>query len=112
MSWPRSTRRPSPSRRSDTARWCPSTRRYAVRSALQTLLGFALLTAVISWLLQVYPALGRRRALARQLSIMAATGTVDFVREGQANVVVQLLQGLVDHLSTAPVDLVQYGESY
>lgn len=79
---------------------------------LQALIGFALLTAVISWVLQVYPALGRRRALARQLSIMAATDTVSFLGEGRASVVTQLLHSLIDQLGTIRVDLLQYGESY
>jgi hypothetical protein len=79
---------------------------------LQALIGFAVLTAVISWVLQVYPALIRRRSLARQLSIMATTDTVTFLGEGQASVVTQLLQGLVDQLSTVRVDLLQYGASY
>ncbi|MBC7289819.1 MAG: two pore domain potassium channel family protein [Actinotalea sp.] len=46
---------------------------------VQALLGFALLTASVSWVLQVQPALGRRRALARHLTMLRAaqveTGT-------------------------------------
>jgi hypothetical protein len=34
---------------------------------MQALLGFALLTAGVSWVLSIYPALARRRALARQV---------------------------------------------
>jgi hypothetical protein len=79
---------------------------------LQALVGFALLTAVISWVLQVYPTLARRRSVARQLSIMAATDTVSFVGEGSVSVVTQLLHGLVDQLTTVRVDLLQYGETY
>ncbi len=79
---------------------------------LQAVIGFGLLTAVITWVLQVYPALIRRRAASRQLSIMAATDTASFVAEGDPSVVTQLLQGLVDALTTVRMDLVQYGETY
>lgn len=79
---------------------------------LQALIGFVLLTAVISWVLQVYPALTRRRSVARRLSMMAATDTVSFVHEGQVGVVTGLMQSLVDSLSTTRMDLLQYGETY
>lgn len=79
---------------------------------LQALIGFGLFTAVITWVLQVYPALIRRRAVARQLSIMAATDTAAYVRKGDSSVVSQLLQGLTDALTTVRMDLLQYGETY
>lgn len=79
---------------------------------LQALIGFGLFTAVITWVLQVYPALIRRRAVARQLSIMASTGTTSYVGEGDSSVVAQLLQKLVDDLTTIRMDLLQYGETY
>ena len=41
-----------------------------VVAPVQALVGFVLLTAAISWVLQVYPPLGRRRALARRQSAM------------------------------------------
>lgn len=79
---------------------------------LQALIGFGLFTAVITWVLQVYPALIRRRALSRQLSIMAATDTASFLGSGETSVVTQLMRGLVDSLTTARLDLQQYGETY
>lgn len=79
---------------------------------LQALIGFGLFTAVITWVLQVYPALIRRRAVARQLSIMASTDTTSYVGEGDSSVVAQLFQGLADALTTARMDLLQYGETY
>lgn len=79
---------------------------------LQALIGFVLLTAVISWVLQVYPALSRRRAVARQLSILAETDTIDYVTTGDVSVVAQLLQDLVDGLISVRMDLLQYGETY
>jgi hypothetical protein len=79
---------------------------------LQALIGFVLLTAVISWVLQVYPALTRRRSVARQLSMLAETDTLAFVHEGQVGVVTGLMQSLVDALVTTRMDLLQYGETY
>jgi hypothetical protein len=79
---------------------------------LQALMGFVLFTAAISWVLQVYPALSRRRALAKRLSIMAETDTVGLMTTGDPSVVTQLLHSLVDDLLTVRVDLLQYGETY
>ena len=78
---------------------------------LEALVGFILLSAVISWVLQLYPALTRRRALARRLSTMAATGATTLDRL-EASTAVQLLEGVRDSVSTIEMDLLQYGESY
>lgn len=78
----------------------------------EALLGFVLLTAVISWVLQLYPALVHRRALARRLSSMAAAGTVDMLPGAEASVAVQLLEDVRAELATAEMDLAQYAESY
>jgi hypothetical protein len=37
---------------------------------LEALVGFALITASISWILSVYPVLGRRRQLAREITLL------------------------------------------
>lgn len=79
---------------------------------LQALMGFVLFTAAISWVLQVYPALSRRRAFAKRLSVMAETDTVSLMTSGEPSVVSQLLHALVDDLLTVRVDLLQYGETY
>ncbi len=81
---------------------------------LEALLGFILLTAVITWVLQLYPALVRRRALARGLSTMAATGTPELVADAEtdASVAVQLLEGVRLPLAASEMDLAQYAESY
>ena len=42
---------------------------------LEALVGFVLLTAAISWILQIYPALVRRRALARRIDVLDEVGT-------------------------------------
>lgn len=42
---------------------------------LESLIGFALLTAAVSWVLQVYPALTRRRTLSLQLDALRTAKT-------------------------------------
>ena len=79
---------------------------------VEALIGFVLLTAAISWVLQVYPALGRRRAFASELSIMAASDARDVVEHGEAHVATSLLHPLTRSLIGVTVDLTQYAESY
>jgi hypothetical protein len=79
---------------------------------LQALVGFLLFTAAISWVLQVYPALTRRRSLAKRLHVMAENDAVSFVGTGSPAVVAQLLQSLVEDLLTVSSDFLQYGSSY
>nr|WP_225443260.1 potassium channel family protein [Lolliginicoccus lacisalsi] len=79
---------------------------------LQALAGFWLFTAAITWVLQVYPALGRRRTVARQLSLMATTGAEEVVAGGEASIAAQWLVSMSDALATVEMDLAQYGETY
>ena len=79
---------------------------------LEALVGFVLLTAAISWILQVYPALVRRRSLARRIDVLREAGTTELVRTGDPRVVSRLLSDLVEPLVTVEMDLEQYEESY
>jgi hypothetical protein len=79
---------------------------------LQALVGFILLTAAISWVLELYPALARRRALARRLSGLARTDTRPIVLTGDRAVAAGLLDRLTDDVLAVHVDLIQHGESY
>ncbi len=78
----------------------------------EALVGFVLLTAGISWILQLYPALNRRRALARRLSTMARHSVGEVVEDGETSVAVQHLEGVRGDLASIEMDLLQYGESY
>ncbi len=78
----------------------------------EALVGFVLLTAGISWILQLYPALIRRRALARRLTTMGRCQAADVVETGEPSVAVQYLEGVRGELATIEMDLVQYAESY
>lgn len=46
-------------------------------SPLEALMGFAILTAAVSWFMQIYPALARRRSFAIRLTSMKKAGLID-----------------------------------
>ncbi|MCE0487965.1 potassium channel family protein [Ornithinimicrobium sediminis] len=79
---------------------------------IQALIGFVLLTAAISWILQVYPTLVRRRSFARRLTSMARTDTLEVVRHGDVSVACALVDEVSVGVTTVEVDLMQYAESY
>ncbi|WP_034510737.1 potassium channel family protein [Blastococcus sp. URHD0036] len=74
---------------------------------LEALAGFALLTAGVTWVLQVYPVLGRRRVLAARLALLSGPGTARW-----ADVDARLLGDLAVELVRVRVDLVQHAETY
>jgi hypothetical protein len=78
---------------------------------LEALFGFMLLTAAVSWVLQIYPALHRRRVLALQLSTLreARRANPDL---GVDSVPTDVLAGLADTVVEARNDFTQYGATY
>ncbi|WP_069386634.1 ion channel [Cellulosimicrobium cellulans] len=82
-------------------------------TAVQALVGFALLSASMSWIVQVTPALTRRRALARRLTALAAADGRSGDDGGHAtDVPVRTVEDLVQELAAVHVQLRQYGETY
>jgi hypothetical protein len=79
---------------------------------LEAVVGFALLTAAVTWVLQVYPALGRRRTLALQLASLQDSPAPGRVALLDSPVAATLLQDLARQLAHVRVDLTQYGETY
>ncbi|MFB7608171.1 potassium channel family protein [Streptomyces gardneri] len=81
-----------------------------VLAPMEALVGFVLLSATVAWLLGIYPALARRRALALRLShVRRSRATAEALdSDGGA----ALLDGLTSALSTITVDFLQYAESY
>lgn len=73
---------------------------------LEALLGFAVLTAAITWITQIYPALSRRRALA--LDVWTACGDPG----DPEGVDLATLRGWATDLAAVNVDLVQNSETY
>jgi hypothetical protein len=83
-----------------------------VLAPLQALLGFVLLTAAISWVLQVYPALGRRRSVARRLSILRSQGATEVLATGAPAVASRMLDSVTEGVIQVETDFLQYAESY
>jgi hypothetical protein len=79
---------------------------------VQALLGFALLTAAVTWVLQIYPALTRRRALAIRLSLLRRADAVRVLAGEDVPMAANLLEDIAGELVQARVDLTQYAETY
>ena len=79
---------------------------------VQALLGFALLTAAVTWVLQIYPALTRRRALAIRLSLLQRADAVRVLAGEDVPMAANLLEDIAGELVQARVDLTQYAETY
>lgn len=78
---------------------------------LEAMIGFLLLTASITWVLSVYPALLRRRALAARLTDhLPADGSM--LAEEPPAVRATVLYELAAQLAAVQVDLLQYPSSY
>ncbi|MFE5836752.1 potassium channel family protein [Arthrobacter sp. NPDC056493] len=81
-------------------------------SAAQAVMGFGLLTATVSWILQMYPALNRRRALAHQLNLFreaASPGGPSTITPGHA---AALLESLAGSVAAVSIDLLAFHETY
>lgn len=81
-----------------------------VMAPIEGLLGFVLITAAVSWVLQIYPALHRRRVLALMLT------TLQTARESSHSdidsIPVDVLNTLTTNLIEARNDFTQYGATY
>ena len=111
----RSTCRSSRSGRSATATSRRPATSCACSSRWRRWSGFALLTASVSWLLTVYPALSRRRSLAYEITLLRdvtrADGRGGFVR-AQPGSAERLFAELLSRLVAVERDLVQIPVSY
>ncbi len=83
-----------------------------VAAPVQGLLGFALLTASVTWVLQVYPALTRRRAFAVRLAVLRSVPPEELLHDPDSVLAASLLDGLATGLAQARVDLTQYDETF
>lgn len=78
---------------------------------LESLFGFMLLTAAVSWVLQIYPALHRRRVLALQLSTLREARRLQ-PSVGIESIPTDVLTGLAASVVEARNDFTQYGATY
>ncbi|MFF3688050.1 potassium channel family protein [Streptomyces sp. NPDC002187] len=76
----------------------------------EALVGFVLLTATVSWVLEIYPALTRRRALALRLSQLQRNDPS--LPELDSPAGAAILDGLAVEVARVCVDFLQYAESY
>lgn len=81
-------------------------------SPLEALTGFALLTAAVSWFMQIYPALGRRRAVAVRLALLQHADYAAKLQDLDPSTVTNTLEALIADLAQVRVDLTQTAESY
>lgn len=79
---------------------------------LEALFGFALLTVAVSWVLQIYPALTRRRVLATRLSVLRSADVVTALHDTGSVLLPMLLDNLCCDIIQAGVDLREYSETY
>jgi hypothetical protein len=79
---------------------------------VEALIGFALMTAAVTWVLQIYPALTRRRALAIRLSLLQRVDARRLVDDPDSDLAAPLLESLATELVQVRVDLTQYPETY
>ncbi|WP_104118961.1 potassium channel family protein [Arthrobacter sp. B1805] len=81
-------------------------------SPVEALIGFALLTAAVSWFLQLYPALARRRALALRLTVLRDAMYLQHLSEFTPETTSRVLDSITDGIIQTRVDLTQTSESY
>lgn len=83
-----------------------------VVSPLEALTGFALLTASVSWFMQLYPALARRRAFGLQVASMREAQLAERWSELRDSHASQTLSALTASLSGVAADVVQNSEIF
>ncbi|TLS41203.1 two pore domain potassium channel family protein [Streptomyces montanus] len=79
-------------------------------SPLEALVGFALLTATVSWVLEIYPALTRRRVLAIRLALLRDADPSTEQIDCTAGAL--LLDSLATEVVRVRIDFTQYAEAY
>ncbi len=83
-----------------------------VVTPLEALFGFALLTVAVSWVLQVYPALARRRVLAIRLSLLRRAEILTGLPDSDSDLLPPVLERLSIEIVQSRIDLTQYSETY
>jgi hypothetical protein len=77
---------------------------------LEALIGFALLTATVTWVLEIYPALARRRVLAIRLALLRQADPLAQQLDGALGA--SLLESVATEVVRVRVDFTQYAEAY
>ena len=82
-----------------------------IAAPVEALFGFMLVTAAVSWVLEIYPALHRRRVLALQLSTLRSAREAN-PSLGIESVPIDILTTLAASIVEARNDFTQYGATY
>ncbi|MEC5180546.1 potassium channel family protein [Arthrobacter sp. CG_A4] len=80
--------------------------------ALQAVTGFGLLTATVTWILQTYPALNRRRTLAHQLNLFREAAGPAGVLSLDPRHAARLLESMAGNVASVSIDLLAFHETY
>lgn len=80
--------------------------------ALQAVTGFGLLTATVTWILQMYPALNRRRALAHELNLFREAAGPAGALSLEPRHATRLLESMAGNVALVSIDLLAFHETY
>src|SRR6476620_8107114 len=80
--------------------------------ALEAVTGFGLLTATVTWILQTFPALNRRRALAHQLNLFREAAGPAGVLALNPTHAAGLLESIAANIASVSIDLLAFHETY
>ncbi|MDQ0679746.1 hypothetical protein QFZ30_003128 [Arthrobacter pascens] len=81
-------------------------------AAFQAVTGFGLLTATVTWILQTYPALSRRRAVAHHLNLFKEAAGPEGVTSLDPRHAAGLLESLARNVASVSIDLLSFHETY
>lgn len=81
-------------------------------AAFQAVTGFGLLTATVTWILQTYPALSRRRALAHHLNLFREAAGPEGLASLDPPHAAGLLEALARNVASVSIDLLSFHETY
>lgn len=80
---------------------------------IEGVIGFALLTASISWVLAIYPGLQRSRALAgRTLTLLEGGDDPRLIAGDDSSVLAVVLYDMSNQIGTTRIDLIQYPATF
>lgn len=81
-------------------------------AAFQAVTGFGLLTATVTWILQTYPALSRRRAVAHHLNLFKEAAGPEGLTSLEPRHAAGLLESLARNVASVSIDLLSFHETY
>jgi hypothetical protein len=80
--------------------------------AFQAVTGFGLLTATVTWILQTFPALNRRRALAHELNLFREAAGPAGLSSLDPKHAAGLLESMAGNVASVTIDLLAFHETY